>query len=122
KARKRGANAEAVHAIEKYIADMNAEIRGVEKAHLQVEASHLDALLTFAERAYRRPMTKAERDDLLVFYRKLRKKDELSHEDALRDTIASVLLAPHFCYRIVETATSAKPQALSNYELANRLS
>ena len=32
------------------------------------------ALLDFAQRAYRRPMTEAERADLLAFYRSLRPK------------------------------------------------
>ncbi len=55
--------------------------------------------MQIAERAYRRPLTAAERDDLLAFYRKLRKKGELGHEEALLDTFVSVLLSPHFCYR-----------------------
>jgi len=120
KARKRGANDDAIKAIEKYFDDMATDVRSVEKAHLKAETSHLDTLLQFTERAYRRPMTKTERDELLAFYRKLRKKDELSHEDALRDTIASVLLSPHFCYRT--TQATAKAQPLSDFELANRLS
>ena len=46
------------------------------------------------------PWPRRNRTTLLGFYRKLRKDEDLSHEDALRDTIASVLLSPHFCYRI----------------------
>lgn len=122
KARKRGASDDAIKAIEKYFTEMSTEVRAIEKAHLKAEASHLDALLVFSERAYRRPLAKAERAELLAFYRKLRTKDELSHEDALRDTIASVLLSPHFCYRTVHAASTAKTQPLSDYELANRLS
>ena len=33
------------------------------------QPSHLQALVDFAERAYRRPLQRAERDDLLAFYR-----------------------------------------------------
>ena len=45
----------------------------------------MKALQDFAARAYRRPLTQAERDDLLAYYRELREKDGLSHEDAMRD-------------------------------------
>src|SRR5262249_52405542 len=86
------------------------------------EPSHLKALVQFAERAYRRPLSNAERDDVLAFYRILRKRDGLGHEEALRDTMASVLLSPHFCYRltVAEAGTATRP--LSDYELASRLS
>ena len=33
------------------------------------------------------------------FYRSLREQ-RLSHEDAIRDTVVSVLMSPHFCYRV----------------------
>ncbi|HLW65593.1 MAG TPA: DUF1592 domain-containing protein [Gemmataceae bacterium] len=126
KARKLGAKGEAEKAIENYFAKISAQIRQVEKAHLAAEPSHLQALLRFAERACRRPLSQAERDDLLAFYYQLRQQDELSHEDAIRDCIASVLVSPHFCYRlpsgppIAMGGLSAIP--LSDYELASRLS
>jgi mono/diheme cytochrome c family protein len=128
KARKQGASAEAVKAIETYFANMSAEIRRIERARLAAEPKHLEALVKFAERAYRRPLAKAERDDLLTFYRKLRQKDELGHEEALRDTLVTVLMSPHFCYRVdlgspvANAPGSARTQPLSDYELANRLS
>src|SRR5581483_645979 len=65
-------------------------------------------------------LTAAERDDLLAFYQELRKENELSHEDALRDTLVTVLLSPHFCYRYGLAERSA--QSRSDYELASRLS
>jgi hypothetical protein len=122
RARKNRAGPEAVEAIESYFAGMSAEIRRVERARLAAEPSHLDALLKFAEKAYRRPLKPAEREDLLAFYRNLRKKDDPGHEDALRDTLAVVLLSPHFCYRfdLVEAGAGARP--LSDYALASRLS
>jgi hypothetical protein len=122
KSRKRGAGAEALKAIETYFTDISAEVRRVERARLAAESSHLKALVRFAERAYRRPLAAAERDDLLAFYRTLRKRDELGHEEALRDTLASVLLSPHFCYRITAAGPGPAVQPLSGYELASRLS
>lgn len=120
----------------------SANIRAVEKARAAAEPTHLPALLKFAERAYRRPLAQSERDELLAFYRSLREKDGLSHEDAIRDSVVSVLMSPHFCYRIdlVEAAGASKPgkaelpvsqdarqrvpttRPLSDYALASRLS
>src|SRR5439155_5584696 len=90
----------AIRAVEEHFKFVNDGIRVVEKARLDAEPGHLDALLKFAARAYRRPLTKDERDDLLAYYRSLRQKDGLTHEDAMRDSIVSVLMSPDFCYRI----------------------
>ncbi len=125
KARKNGAAEQAQAAITKYFKDMSATIRQVDRDRLAAEPSHLESLLKFTERAYRRPLTESERDGLLAFYRKLRKQEDLGHEEALRDTLASVLLAPQFCYRLdLRPAEPEKPgvQPLSDYALASRLS
>jgi hypothetical protein len=122
KARSKGAGLDALAAIEAYFARMSAAIRDVEHARLAAEPSHLKALVQFAERAYRRPLSAAEKDDLLAFYHKLRRQDDLGHEDALRDTLASVLLSPQFLYRLdlAEPGPAAKP--LSENAVASRLS
>jgi hypothetical protein len=122
KARTKGASDEALKAIETYFADMSKEIRRVENARRAAEPSHLEALTRFAERAYRRPLGAAERDNLLAFYRKLRKEGELGHEEALRDTLVTVLLSPHFCFRYVLPEPGAAVRPLTGYELASRLS
>ena len=117
---------------------MNDGIRWVEKARVDAEPRQLDALQKFAARAYRRPLSQAETNDLLAFYRTVREKDGLSHEDAMRDSIVSVLMSPDFCYRIdlvqappatarpaaAKNAAPPKPGArsLSDYALASRLS
>ena len=62
------------------------------------EPSHLTALLAFAGRAYRRPLTGAERASLLGFYRSQR-RDGPTTKSALRDTLARVLMSPHYLYR-----------------------
>ncbi len=122
KARKLGADADALAAIKTYFAGVSAEIRRVEQGRLAAEPKQLDALVEFTERAYRRPLTAAERDDLLAFYHKLRREDDLGHEEALRDTLTSVLMSPHFCYRIDLAKTGAAARPLSDYALASRLS
>ncbi|HVW37447.1 MAG TPA: DUF1592 domain-containing protein, partial [Pirellulales bacterium] len=121
KAKKLGAGPEALEAIETYFADISAQIRWVDEARRAAEPSHLEALARFAQRAYRRPLAAAERDELLAFYRLLRDEDELSHEDAMRDALASILVSPHFCYRFDLAAEGSEIQPLSPYALASRL-
>ena len=113
---------ESLKAIENYFDSMSALIRRVENERLAAEPSHLESLRKFAERAYRRPLSPKERDDLLAFYRTLREKDGLAHEDAIRDTVASVLLSPHFAYRVDQSEPGRDARPLADYALASRLS
>jgi hypothetical protein len=126
KAREKGAKGPALAAIEDYFTGMNAEIRRVEEARRAAEPSHLAALLEFASRAFRRPLVSSERDGLVSFYRQLRDRDQLGHEEAIRDTLSSVLMSPHFCYRFDLPRAAGTPSSarvrLSGYELASRLS
>jgi hypothetical protein len=118
----------AVQAVEYHFAWINDTLRRVQKMRLDAEPGHLQAVLRFAARAYRRPLSTAERDDLIAYYRSLRQKDGLSHEDAIRDLVVSVLISPKFCYRLDlidagSTAGRTTPyQPLSGYALASRLS
>jgi mono/diheme cytochrome c family protein len=130
KAQRMGAGPVAMEAIADYFTRMRATFRMLEKAHADAEPSHLEAVKAFAERAFRRPLTTAERDGIAAFYRELREKDELGHEDAIRDTVVSVLMSPHFCYRLDlprsagESLSGGKTavQPLDDDALASRLS
>jgi Protein of unknown function (DUF1592)/Protein of unknown function (DUF1588)/Protein of unknown function (DUF1587)/Protein of unknown function (DUF1585)/Protein of unknown function (DUF1595) len=124
-------NPVAMDAIRDHFQWVNDTLRSVERLRVEAEPRHLDSLLQFAARAFRRPLAQAERDDILAYYHSLREKDGLTHEEAVRDSIVSVLMSPKFCYRIdlVDNAvTSARaPDAmtvrpLSGYALASRLS
>ena len=125
----------AMQAIIDHFDRVNATLRSIEKERIEAEPRHLDALLTFAARAYRRPLSAEERAALLAFYRSMRETKNLSHEEAIRDAIVSVLMSPHFCYRLDLTDGSRRPaspsqsagnavpaMALSDYALASRLS
>src|SRR5262249_37726409 len=92
-------NEVALGVVRDYFDRMNANVRAFEQDRAAAEPRHLDAMIAFAARAYRRPMTKAESDDLLAFYRSLRDQ-HLTHEEAVRDTEVSVLMSPHFSYRV----------------------
>ncbi|MEO2089552.1 MAG: DUF1592 domain-containing protein, partial [Gemmataceae bacterium] len=118
-----GAGDTAKGAITAYFRNMNATFRAIEKARKEAEPNHLPAVHRFAERAYRRPLTAAEKDGLTNFYRTLRDNEELGHEDAVRDCVVSVLVSPHFLFRGVARAEPAdKPVPLAGHALAERLS
>ena len=95
-----------------------------EKAMVAAEPKHLDRLLEFAGRAYRRPLTSAEQTGLRTVYRTLR-TEGLPHEDAFRLTLARILTSPTFLYRLEGApagAVSTAAGAVSGWELATRLS
>ena len=95
--------------------------------------------MDFAQKAFRRPLTEADRTELLGFYTKLRQKEGLAHDDAVRDTVVRILMSPSFIFRLdqetpvgvpkpangrILTASQAKQktQPLSDYAIASRLS
>ena len=141
-----GGDPKVIQAIEDHFKWVSSNIRATEKGRLAAEPLHRAALLEFASRAYRRPLTEPERADLLAFYRSLRKNEGLTHEDAIRDSVAAILMSPKFLFRLdldsaVGTSTqfnrprvasavqqsgavpeTGAAQPLSDYALASRLS
>jgi Protein of unknown function (DUF1592)/Protein of unknown function (DUF1588)/Protein of unknown function (DUF1585)/Protein of unknown function (DUF1595) len=135
-------NPVAFEAIADHFDRVNAAIRTVERKRLEAEPRQIDALLAFASRAYRRPLTTAERDDLRAFYRTQRAQSSLTHEEAMRDLIVNVLMSPHFSYLVagaprpapvaslagapgpapLRDVRDANTQPLSDHALASRLS
>ena len=122
KATERGGETIPLQAIRDYFREINQQIRRVEKTRTAAQPHHLDAILALAERAYRRPLTSAEKKGLRTFYHELRKTDELSHEEAIQDVLVSVLMSPYFLYRLDLLSDSETKTALDDYELASRLS
>ena len=120
--RKNKASDEAIEAVEVYFKTIAAEIRWVERARIAAEPRQLQALEKFAARAYRRPLSTAERDELRSFYQKLRAEEGLDHESAMRDAVASVLLSPYFSYHIEPAEPGEAAHPVSDYALACRLS
>ena len=85
------------------------------------QPAHLTAALEFAARAYRRPLTTAEGEELRALYAKLRAQ-ELPHDPAVRLLLARALVAPAFLYR-AEAVPEGEPAApVNDWELATRLS
>ena len=85
------------------------------------EPVHLEAVVEFAGRAWRRPLTDSEEQGLRDLYRQLR-DSEISHEEATRLVIARVLASPAFLYRKEQPAPGDKAAPVSGRELASRLS
>ena len=91
------------------------------KRLIDTEPAHLDALIAFASRAYRRPLDRDEQTRLHSVYSKLRKQN-LDHDAAFRLTLTRVLMAPSFLYRIERSSAGSAATSISDWELASRLS
>ena len=100
KVRESGAGDSGIDAIQYYFRSISDSIRWVERTRLAAEPSHIETLQEFAERAYRRPLSVLERRGLLAFYYSLRESNGLSHEDAIRESVVTVLMSPNFSYRM----------------------
>ncbi len=127
KAKLLGASKDALAAIQFYFDDMSKTFRRLETLKIESEAVQLEAVVRFAQRAYRRPLSKVDRNTILAFYQSLRHDDGLVHEDAIRDSIIRILMSPQFCYRVslpsdrsVHVENGIAP--LDAFSLASRLS
>ena len=97
------------------------ELAELSATQAAAESTHLDALLAFAERAWRRPLVPGERAALLAGYHADR-ADGTKHDPALRAALARVLASPWFLYRVEQPAPGPRWQPVSGGELAARLS
>ena len=96
---------------------------------VDTEPRHVESVLEFAARAYRRPLRQAESVGLRALYRSLRGQ-ELPHDDAIRLLLARVLVSPEFLYRPErspvaprqESQASTASHPVTDDELATRLS
>ena len=73
----------------------------------------------FMRRAYRRPVRTAEMRPMLRFFDKVRPTVS-SFEEAMRETLAMVLISPNFLYRVEGASSGARH--VNDHELASRLS
>lgn len=79
----------------------------------------LEQLHAFAERAFRRPLTDADRQRVEKAYRR-QLADEASPRQAALDTVKTILCSPSFLY--LAEATPKNEARLRPYDLASRLS
>ncbi len=87
-----------------------------------VQEGHLNDVMQFAKRAWRRPLSEAEESRLKRFYASIREEHELNHADGIRSLLARILVAPAFLYRLESPPEGSGVLPLSNWEIASRLS
>ncbi|HTC31757.1 MAG TPA: DUF1592 domain-containing protein [Bryobacteraceae bacterium] len=81
-------------------------------------------LTNFARRAYRHPVTAADVEAPLSFYKRARQSGG-NFDDGIRAGVARVLASPYFLYRIESDSPGARPgvaHPVSDVDLASRLS
>ncbi len=105
-------------ALQKPINDRAAALR---QAQADAEPAHLRAVLAFADRAWRRPLSDAEKRSLTDLYRSQRDRGQ-SHDAAIRTTLARVLVSPSFLYKVEQPAPGTAARPVTSNELATRLS
>jgi len=104
-----------------YVKPVNDRADAFRRRLVAIEPVHVKAMVEFADRAWRRPLTDSEKQGLRGLYQQLR-DSEIPHEEAIRLTIARVLTSPAFLYRKEQPAAGDKAAPVSGLELANRLS
>ena len=93
-------------------------------ATLDETACATKILTNLARRAFRRPVTAADIEAPMSFYRQARKTGG-NFDDGIRAGVARVLSSPYFLYRIEKDPAGIRPGAahpVSDIELASRLS
>ncbi|MBA4188648.1 MAG: hypothetical protein C0467_11670 [Planctomycetaceae bacterium] len=112
----------ARHPISIFFDDIRNGIRNRGEAFKRAEPLYLKDLLSFAERAYRRPLTDAERQKLERFYTEVCNNKEHGVDAAVRASLVRVLVSPHFCFRLDVAPAGDTVAPLSDLALASRLS
>ncbi len=122
KARASGGGQREIGAIDDYFRTINAQLRWADAQRAQAEPLHVAWLLPFAARAWRRPLFAAEQHAIREFYASLRAEEGLAHEEAMRDSVVSILMSPHYLFRMDLASAGPGTRPLTGHELASRLS
>lgn len=112
----------AKHPISVFFTDVRNGLKGQSAALKRAEPLYLRDLLAFAERAYRRPLTAAERAKLEKTFADICADKNHGTEAAVRATVTRILVSPHFALRFDPTPAGESVAALSDLALASRLS
>ena len=107
--------------IQKMGDQVEREEREFRAVQAKSEPRHVEQLVAFAARAWRRPLAAEERAAILAGY-KADRADGLEHDPAFRAALARVLSSPWFLYRVEEPARGPRWQPVTGLELATRLS
>lgn len=116
--------------MQKYVTRLRGHYDAVMKAQAMARPGHVADCLEFASRAWRRPLTEKEKQNLRAFYDRMIAAGA-EHQKAVRALLTRILVAPQFLYRIepggesssfrsASLSTDVRP--LTNWEMASRLS
>ncbi len=122
KVRDKNGEERVIEAVRFYFADMKRQLRQLEKELQAAQPTQVAALLEFAERAYRRPLSVDERRSIEGFYDSSRQLPSADHRSALEDTLMSILVSPSHLYRWDLQSQSTEVHPLVDVEMASRLS
>lgn len=109
-----------------YLSALLADFQSTQARFSAAESRHVDDVVAFAARAWRRVLSRREESRLRSFYRSLRADRKLRHRDAICALIARVLVSPEFLYRgertSAEDAGGGGVSPLTDWQVASRLS
>ncbi|MDA0832614.1 MAG: DUF1592 domain-containing protein [Planctomycetota bacterium] len=108
-------------AFDQLVEPFQEQVAAYRKYAQEHESVQLDALVAFAAQAYRRPLTDEEVGELRELYRQLR-SEGLSHDETFRMTLARVLIASPFLFRLETAPKGVDAAPVTDWELASRLS
>ena len=112
----------AKHPISVFFEDVRAGLKWQTATLKRAEPLYLKGLLAFAEKAFRRPLTEAERQKIEKFYTDVCRDKDHGTEAAVRASIVRVLVSPHFAMRFDATPAGESVAPLTDLALASRLS
>jgi len=93
-----------------------------EREYRKIEPVQLQGLVSFAERAWRRPLQSSEAAQLRAFYEKTARQPKMDRDVALRTLMVRILTSPDFLFRIEREPASNEASPVTDHELAVRLS
>ncbi|MEZ6051609.1 MAG: DUF1592 domain-containing protein [Planctomycetaceae bacterium] len=105
-----------------YVQNLHREYKVIQKSFRSAEVGHVEDMLEFASRAWRRQLKDEEKVRLRSFYDESRTDSALQHDAAIRVLLTRILLAPDFLYRAERSSESDDEVPLSDWELVSRLS
>jgi hypothetical protein len=105
----------------KYVKPLRAEYLSMVSAETAAKPRHVEDCLVFASKAWRRPLSEAEKANLRAFYAKTLATEQ-DHTKAVRALIARILVSPDFLYRVEQPVDLAVVKPLSQWEIATRIS
>jgi mono/diheme cytochrome c family protein len=85
--------------MQQYVRSLRAHYDAAMAAQMASRSGHVNDCLEFASRAWRRPLTEKEKQNLRAFYQQTLGPDS-DHRKAIRALLTRILVAPQFLYRV----------------------